>query len=48
VDVSEGTNGRNPAVLKLYPEYLGEFGSERAHKLPHTHYTNRCILEDCK
>jgi len=39
---------QNPAVLKLYQEYLGEFGSERAHKLLHTQYTNRCILEDCK
>jgi iron-only hydrogenase group A len=28
----------NPAVIKLYKEYLGEFGSERAHKLLHTSY----------
>ena len=29
---------KNPAVLKLYKEYLGEFGSERAHRLLHTSY----------
>lgn len=29
---------KNPAVLKLYKEYLGEFGSEQAHKLLHTSY----------
>jgi iron-only hydrogenase group A len=29
---------KNPAVIALYKEYLGEFGSERAHRLLHTHY----------
>jgi iron-only hydrogenase group A len=29
---------KNPAVLKLYADYLGEFGSERAHELLHTSY----------
>ena len=29
---------KNPAMLKLYKEYLGEFGSERAHRLLHTSY----------
>jgi iron only hydrogenase large subunit-like protein len=39
---------QNPAVLKLYKEYLGEFGSDQAHRLLHTKYTNRCIIEECK
>jgi iron-only hydrogenase group A len=35
---------QNPAVLALYKEYLGEFGSEKAHKLLHTKYTKReCV-----
>ncbi|MGV8087330.1 MAG: [FeFe] hydrogenase, group A, partial [Candidatus Woesearchaeota archaeon] len=29
---------KNPSVIKLYKEYLGEFGSERAHSLLHTSY----------
>lgn len=29
---------KNPAVLKLYKEYLGEIGGKRAHELLHTHY----------
>jgi len=29
---------KNPAVIKLYKEYLGKPGSERAHKLLHTKY----------
>jgi iron-only hydrogenase group A len=29
---------KNPAVIQLYTEYLGEFGSERAHRLLHTSY----------
>ncbi|WDP92434.1 MAG: iron hydrogenase small subunit [Desulfobacter sp.] len=28
----------NPSIQKLYKEYLGEPGSEKAHKLLHTHY----------
>ncbi len=31
----------NPSIKKLYEEYLGEPGSELAHKLLHTHYTER-------
>ncbi len=30
---------KNPAVQKLYDEYLGEAGSDKAHQLLHTHYT---------
>lgn len=32
---------KNPSAIKLYKEYLGEFGSEKAHKLLHTHYYKR-------
>lgn len=39
---------KNPYVLKIYEEYLGEFGGKRAHELLHTTYTNRCILKDCR
>lgn len=39
---------KNPDVLKIYEEYLGEFGGERAHKLLHTAYTNRCIIHECR
>jgi len=39
----------NPDVIKIYKEYLGEFGGKRAHKLLHTTYTNRCIINtDCE
>ena len=38
----------NPYVIRLYKEYLGEFGGERAHKLMHTSYTNRCIITECE
>ncbi|WP_078696033.1 NADH-dependent [FeFe] hydrogenase, group A6 [Caloramator quimbayensis] len=31
----------NPAVKKLYEEYIGEVGGEKAHELLHTHYTKR-------
>lgn len=31
----------NPAVLKMYKEYMGEVGGHRAHDLLHTHYTRR-------
>ncbi len=31
----------NPYVKKLYEEYLGEIGGEKAHKLLHTHFTAR-------
>ena len=36
---------RNPDVLKLYAEYLGEVGGEKAHQLLHTHYTVRKYIE---
>ena len=32
---------KNPTVLKIYEEYLGEFGSEKAHELLHTKYYPR-------
>ncbi|MGM5480454.1 MAG: NADH-dependent [FeFe] hydrogenase, group A6 [Nanobdellota archaeon] len=35
---------KNPAVLKLYKEYIGKPGGERAHKLLHTHYVEREFL----
>ena len=31
----------NPAVKKIYEEFLEEPGSYRAHKLLHTHYKER-------
>jgi NADH-quinone oxidoreductase subunit G len=31
----------NPYIRKLYEEFLGEPGSEKAHALLHTHYTPR-------
>ena len=31
----------NPFIIKLYEEYLGKPGSEKAHHLLHTHYFNR-------
>ncbi len=31
----------NPAIKKLYEEYLGKPGSEKAHHLLHTHYTEK-------
>lgn len=31
----------NPAIKKLYEEYLEKPGSKRAHELLHTHYTSR-------
>jgi NADH-quinone oxidoreductase subunit G len=31
----------NPFIQKLYDEFLGEPGSEKAHELLHTHYTTR-------
>lgn len=31
----------NPAIKKLYKEYLGMAGGMKAHKLLHTHYTDR-------
>ncbi|HHQ44849.1 MAG TPA: 2Fe-2S iron-sulfur cluster binding domain-containing protein [Candidatus Altiarchaeales archaeon] len=39
---------QNPDVLRLYKEYLGEFGGARAHQLLHTSYTNRCIIDKCR
>lgn len=35
---------KNPSVLKLYKEYLGEFGSEKAHKLLHTKYSKKDFI----
>ena len=36
----------NPAVKKLYKEYLGMAGGSRSHQLLHTHYTARGNYED--
>jgi iron only hydrogenase large subunit-like protein len=34
----------NPAALKIYKEYVGDFGGKRAHELFHTTYTKRdCV-----
>jgi len=32
---------KNPMILQLYKEFLGKPGSEKAHKLLHTHYKKR-------
>ena len=32
---------KNPEIIKLYDDFLGEPNSELAHELLHTHYTNR-------
>ncbi len=48
IQVDEGKEIRkshkNPAVLKLYEEYLGKPGSEKAHKLLHTHYSKKDFI----
>lgn len=48
IDVDEDKKIRkshqNPAAIKLYKEYLGEPGSERAHKLLHTRYTKKSYI----
>jgi iron only hydrogenase large subunit-like protein len=31
----------NPAIKEIYKEFLGEPGSEKAHKLLHTHYSQK-------
>ena len=36
---------QNPFVKKLYSEYLGEVGGEKAHHLLHTHYVERKLWE---
>ncbi|MBU0628183.1 MAG: [FeFe] hydrogenase, group A [Nanoarchaeota archaeon] len=45
IDVDEKMDVRkshkNPSAIKIYKEYLGEFGSKRAHKLLHTHYSKK-------
>ncbi len=35
----------NPAVLKLYKEFLGEPNGHKAHELLHTHYTPKSLYE---
>ncbi|MBW2984887.1 [FeFe] hydrogenase, group A [Candidatus Woesearchaeota archaeon] len=48
IGVDEGKKLRkshqNPAAVKLYKEYLGKPGSERAHKLLHTHYSKKTYI----
>lgn len=36
----------NPVIKKLYEEFLGEPGSEKAHELLHTHYHKREYFND--
>ncbi len=36
----------NPAVQKLYEEWLGEPNSRKAHELLHTHYTKKSIYKE--
>ncbi len=38
----------NPYIKKLYEEYLGKPGSEKAHHLLHTHYVKRELWEKVK
>ncbi|MFP4403664.1 MAG: NADH-dependent [FeFe] hydrogenase, group A6 [Candidatus Woesearchaeota archaeon] len=35
---------KNPSVIKLYKEYLGEYGGKKAHKLLHTTYTRKDVI----
>lgn len=35
---------KNPSALKIYDEFLGKFGSKKAHKLLHTKYKKRNVL----
>lgn len=32
---------QNTVVLKMYKDYLGDVGGQKAHELLHTHYTKR-------
>ncbi|MBN1478745.1 ferredoxin [candidate division KSB1 bacterium] len=36
----------NPAILKLYKEFLGEPNSHKAHELLHTHYTKKTVYKE--
>ena len=36
----------NPAVIKLYKDYIGEYGGERAHELLHTTYHARELVKE--
>ncbi len=36
---------KNPMIIKLYDEFLGEPNSEKAHHLLHTHYTERPLYK---
>lgn len=36
----------NPAILKLYKEFLGEPNSHKAHELLHTHYTKKSVYKE--
>jgi iron-only hydrogenase group A len=35
---------KNPSALKIYKEYLGEFGGKKAHELLHTEYYKRTSI----
>ena len=43
-ELPERASHHNKAILKLYEEFLGEPGSEKAHKLLHTNYFKRSVL----
>ena len=36
----------NPMIIKLYDEWYGEFGSEKAHHALHTSYVPRVVNKD--
>ncbi|MBN1560310.1 iron hydrogenase small subunit, partial [candidate division KSB1 bacterium] len=36
----------NPAIKKLYEEFLGEPNSHKAHELLHTHYTKKTVYKE--
>ncbi|MDZ7721762.1 MAG: NADH-dependent [FeFe] hydrogenase, group A6 [candidate division KSB1 bacterium] len=36
----------NPAVIKLYKEFLGEPNGHKSHELLHTHYTEKQVYKD--
>ncbi|MDL2211789.1 [FeFe] hydrogenase, group A [Erysipelotrichaceae bacterium OttesenSCG-928-M19] len=48
VDKEIRESHKNPDIVKIYDEYLSKPGSEVAHKLLHTHYIKRDLIDkDC-
>ena len=41
VGLARSQSHNNPAIKKLYKEYLGMAGGMKAHKLLHTHFVDR-------